>query len=120
MIGDISAFACDIRRVSDGLAEVTGCALLPDGAKVRCGDVAAPGKGRVFVRPEEVMVGEAGAGVPASVVSTLYQGDSMLATLTLGCGEKLVARVWNEQRALAAGMDVSVQVEPRDAWVLPA
>jgi putrescine transport system ATP-binding protein len=120
MIGDISAFVCDIRRVSGGFAEVTGCALLPDGAQVRCAEATASGKGRVFVRPEEVSVDEAGAGFAASVVSTLYQGDSMLATLALGSGEKLVARVWNEQRALAPGMDVSVKVEPRDAWALPA
>jgi putrescine transport system ATP-binding protein len=120
MIGDISAFACSLRSVSDGFAEVAGCALFADGAKVRCAEAAAPGKGRVYVRPEEVLVGEAGEGVGASVVSTLYQGDSMLATLSLESGERLVARVWNEQRALAPGMDVSVRVEPRDAWALPA
>jgi putrescine transport system ATP-binding protein len=120
MIGDISAFACNIGRVGDGFAEVTGCALMPDGAMVRCAGATVPGEGRVFVRPEEILVGEAGAGIAASVVSTLYQGDSMLATLALGSGEKLLARVWNEQRALAPGMEVSVRVEPRDAWALPA
>jgi hypothetical protein len=120
MIGDISAFACTIRNVSDGHAEVAHCALLPDGVQVRCGETATSGKGRVFVRPEEVSVHGPGDGVPAHVVSTLYQGDSMLATLALGSGERLVARVWNEQRALGAGMAVGVRVEPRDAWALPA
>jgi putrescine transport system ATP-binding protein len=120
MIGDISFFNCIIRSVAGGFAEVTGCALMPDGARVRCAGTATPGRGRVFVRPEEVSVGQAGSGIAASVVSTLYQGDSMLATLALGSGEKLVARVWNEQRALSPGMELGVHVEPGDAWTLPA
>ncbi|MGL4729573.1 MAG: ABC transporter ATP-binding protein [Bosea sp. (in: a-proteobacteria)] len=127
MVGDVSAFDCRITRVDAGVATINGNALMPDNAAIRCAEVTVAGPGRMFVRPEEVTVlapnqigGVAANVVAASVVSALYQGDSMLVTLALGGGEKLLARVWNEQRALMPGQQVHISVNAGEAWVLQA
>jgi iron(III) transport system ATP-binding protein len=67
----------------DGLAE---CALGRLLVKGRAG--GASGSGTVVIRPEQVMVGPSGAGVPGRVAGTVFYGHDALVRITLpGCGD---------------------------------
>jgi iron(III) transport system ATP-binding protein len=70
----------------DGLAE---CVL--GRLSVRPGMVA-DGRGTVVIRPEQVLIGPAGSGVPARVTGSVFYGHDALVRLTLADSLEVIAR----------------------------
>lgn len=73
---------------------------------------AAPGPGRVVVRPEQITVGRPGDGVPARVTGTVFYGHDALVRLELDgyAGIPVAARQQGAPQAVAVGDSVAVQV----------
>ncbi len=76
-VGDAVVVAAVVR---DGIAE-TALGAVPVRGR------PADGAGEVLIRPEQVMLGAAGAGVPAHVVSTVFFGHDALVQLELQAGD---------------------------------
>src|SRR5690606_24208061 len=105
-------------QVADGSAVV-----LADGRAVPCAaNGGITGRACVVVRPEHLQVLDdgAGGGVPASVVETVYFGQSVRVHLRTDDGVAVVAVSNGEQVQRAPGQRVALSWAPEHAWLMAA
>ncbi|MCZ7933084.1 ABC transporter ATP-binding protein [Agrobacterium leguminum] len=76
---------------------------------------------KLVVRPENIIIGEAGTGVPATVVSETYQGALVRYHLSVG-GQDIVAERQNQSHLarLSPGQAIGVTWDPERSEVLVA
>ncbi|KVK40003.1 polyamine ABC transporter ATP-binding protein [Agrobacterium deltaense] len=76
---------------------------------------------KLIVRPENIIIGEAGTGVPATVVSETYQGALVRYHLSVG-GQDIVAERQNQSHLarLSPGQAIGVTWDPERSEVLVA
>ncbi|WP_337269168.1 ABC transporter ATP-binding protein [Oryzifoliimicrobium ureilyticus] len=84
-------------------------------------DFAAGSAAKLVVRPENVIIGEAGTGLPATVVSETYQGALVRYRLTVS-GQDVVAERQNQSHVarLSVGQTCAVSWDPERSEVLVA
>ncbi|MGV2020347.1 ABC transporter ATP-binding protein [Agrobacterium sp. 22-223-1] len=76
---------------------------------------------KLVVRPENIIIGEAGTGVPATVISETYQGALVRYHLSVG-GQDIVAERQNQSHLarLSPGQAIGVTWDPERSEVLVA
>lgn len=76
---------------------------------------------KLVVRPENIIIGEAGTGLPATVVSETYQGALVRYRLSVG-GQEIVAERQNQSHVarLSLGQSIGVTWDPERSEVLVA
>ncbi len=85
------------------------CVLGP--LPLRAGDEAAAGPGTVVVRPEQIVIGPAGVGVPARVTGSVFYGHDAMVRLTVNGGDAAAAPVDLIARTLGPhGLDEHAEV----------
>jgi iron(III) transport system ATP-binding protein len=108
------------------IGEAVFCAGIAEDGRASCAlgslnlaDASARGNVEIMVRPEQIKLGKAGAGVPARVESVVFYGHDAVVRLCLpnGEGTPVTARVFSHA-APAAGSDVWLSVEG-DAIAFP-
>jgi iron(III) transport system ATP-binding protein len=108
-IGRSAIVPVTVEAVANGVAQTRlGPSLVP----LACASTAATGAGRAVIRPEDVIVEE--AGMPATVAHVSYRGGVWEATLDAGLPEPLPVA---SRRRLTLGEAVPVRLN--GGWLLP-
>lgn len=89
--------------------------------RVPAGDFADGKAVKLVVRPENIIIDEAGTGIPATVVSETYQGALVRYHLSVG-GQDIVAERQNQSHLarLSPGQAIGVTWDPERSEVLVA
>ena len=106
-------------QVAGGSAAI----VLADGRSVPCtASDGLAGPACLVVRPEHLQVldADAGSGVPARVVETVYFGQSVRVHMRTDDGVAVVAVSNGEQVARAPGQRVALAWAPEHAWLMAA
>lgn len=85
------------------------------------GDLAPGSSAKLIVRPENVVIGSSGEGLPATVLSESYQGALVRYRLLLG-GQEIVVERQNQSNVtrFAPGEEVGISWDPERSEVLVA
>ncbi|XUY29641.1 ABC transporter ATP-binding protein [Agrobacterium sp. rho-8.1] len=112
---DVTVKGRDGDRLSVGFADLTALTRAP------ATDIAPGTAVKLVVRPENVIVGQAGTGLPATVVSETYQGALVRYRLSLGTKE-IIAERQNQSHVerLSPGQAVGVSWDPERSEALMA
>lgn len=111
--GTVAARDGDLCTVTvSGMGELTGTAspALPEGTGHRV---------ELAVRPQRITVAAGSKGFAGRVVKSTYSGDTVRATIALGEGIEIVARVPAHEATWGAEDDVTAGWEPQHARVYP-
>lgn len=103
----------DGNRLAVGFADKTVFTRLP------ADDIAAGSPVKLVVRPENIIIGEPGTGLDATVVSETYQGALVRYRLSVG-GQEIVAEQQNQSHVarLSPGQAIGVTWDPEKSEVL--
>jgi putative spermidine/putrescine transport system ATP-binding protein len=112
---DVTVTGRDGERMSVGFADFTALTRAPST------DIATGTNVKLVVRPENVIVGDAGTGLPATVISETYQGALVRYRLSIGTKE-IIAERQNQSHVerLSPGQAVGVTWDPERSEALMA